>query len=100
MPHMFLINDRGVLAYVGAIDDRAPTDQADIDGAKNFPFVRLLATQRGEHSLGVSRAQGTAPTLLSPTPRQGCAGKRARSSAMKSSLMRVPWRRRPSLLLL
>lgn len=35
-PHMFIINKEGVLAYQGAIDDKADTDQASIAGAKNY----------------------------------------------------------------
>ena len=35
-PQMFIINPAGVLIYDGAIDDKATTDQADIQGAKNY----------------------------------------------------------------
>jgi peroxiredoxin len=35
-PQMFIINPAGVLIYDGAIDDKATTDQSDIQGAKNY----------------------------------------------------------------
>jgi peroxiredoxin len=35
-PDMYVINPQGVLVYDGAIDDRATTDVADIQGAKNY----------------------------------------------------------------
>jgi peroxiredoxin len=35
-PHMFVIDDKGVLVYAGAIDDKPTTDQADTATAKNF----------------------------------------------------------------
>jgi peroxiredoxin len=38
-PHLFVIDGSGALVYMGGIDDRATTDPADVDGAKNY--VRL-----------------------------------------------------------
>jgi peroxiredoxin len=38
-PHMYVIDDAGTLVYMGGIDDRPTTNQADIEGASNF--VRL-----------------------------------------------------------
>lgn len=38
-PHLFVIDESGALVYMGGIDDRATTDPADVDGAKNY--VRL-----------------------------------------------------------
>ena len=35
-PHMFVIDDKGVLIYAGAIDDTPSTDPADIAKSKNF----------------------------------------------------------------
>jgi peroxiredoxin len=35
-PHMFVINDKGVLVYAGAIDDNPSSDAADAATAKNF----------------------------------------------------------------
>ena len=34
-PHMFVIDPAGTLVYMGGIDDKATTDAADIDGARN-----------------------------------------------------------------
>lgn len=38
-PHMYIIDASGTLAYMGGIDDKPTTDQADIAGATNY--VRL-----------------------------------------------------------
>lgn len=35
-PHMFIINERGVLVYNGAIDDKPTPSAADIPGSTNF----------------------------------------------------------------
>jgi hypothetical protein len=35
-PHMFVIDEKGVLVYGGAIDDKASTDKADVEGAKSY----------------------------------------------------------------
>jgi len=35
-PHMFVIDDKGVLVYAGAIDDNSSSDAADAATAKNF----------------------------------------------------------------
>jgi peroxiredoxin len=35
-PHMFVIDDKGVLVYAGAIDDNPSSDAADVATAKNF----------------------------------------------------------------
>jgi len=35
-PHLFVIDGSGTLVYMGGIDDRATTDPADVDGAKNY----------------------------------------------------------------
>ena len=35
-PHMFIVDEKGVLVYAGAIDDKPSTDKADVDGAKNY----------------------------------------------------------------
>lgn len=42
-PHLFVIDGSGALVYMGGIDDRATTDPADVDGAKNY--VRLAMTE-------------------------------------------------------
>jgi len=35
-PHMFVIDEKGVLVYAGAIDDKPSTKQADVKGANNY----------------------------------------------------------------
>jgi peroxiredoxin len=35
-PHMFVIDEKGVLVYAGAIDDKPSTDKDDVAGAKNY----------------------------------------------------------------
>lgn len=42
-PHMYVINPDGRLIYKGGIDDKPTTDEADVEGAKNF--VRNALTQ-------------------------------------------------------
>ncbi|MFB1486218.1 MULTISPECIES: redoxin domain-containing protein [unclassified Thiocapsa] len=38
-PHMYVIDPEGILVFMGGIDDKPTTDQADIEGARNY--VRL-----------------------------------------------------------
>ncbi|HYC23214.1 MAG TPA: thioredoxin family protein [Candidatus Bathyarchaeia archaeon] len=40
-PHMFVVDRTGVLVYDGAIDDRPSTDQADVQGARNYVALAL-----------------------------------------------------------
>jgi peroxiredoxin len=40
-PQMFIIDPQGTLIYNGAIDDRATTDVADINGSKNYVSLAL-----------------------------------------------------------
>lgn len=47
-PHMFIISPEGTLIYNGAIDDRASTDVADIDGAKNYVTLSLQEAISGK----------------------------------------------------
>ena len=35
-PHMYVIDEEGVLRYAGGIDDRPTANPADIEGATNF----------------------------------------------------------------
>ena len=35
-PHIFIINNKGILVYEGAIDDIASTDESDLAKAKNY----------------------------------------------------------------
>ncbi len=47
-PEMFVINGEGTLVYMGAIDDRADTKEASIDGATNYVTAALDALESGE----------------------------------------------------
>jgi peroxiredoxin len=58
-PHMFLIDEEGALVYMGGIDDKPTTDQADIPGAANY--VRLAMADRAAGKpvqMAVSRPYG------------------------------------------
>lgn len=43
-PHMYVIDETGLLVYMGGIDDKPTTDPADIPGAENY--VRLAMADR------------------------------------------------------
>jgi peroxiredoxin len=43
-PHMFIIDEAGMLVYMGGIDDRRTSDPADIPDANNY--VRLAMAER------------------------------------------------------
>jgi glutathione peroxidase-family protein len=47
-PHMYVINPDGELIYRGGIDDKPTTDEADIEGAKNYVKMALNAAMNGE----------------------------------------------------
>lgn len=47
-PHMFVIDDDGVLIYAGGIDDKPSTNTADIDGATNYVQQCLDAAMSGK----------------------------------------------------
>lgn len=47
-PEMFVINQDGVLAYHGAIDDKKSPDPADIAGAKNYVAAALSEVLAGK----------------------------------------------------
>lgn len=40
-PHMFVIDENGVLAYAGAIDDNSSPNPETIEGAKNYVLAAL-----------------------------------------------------------
>jgi peroxiredoxin len=62
-PHMFLIDEKGVLVYAGAIDDKPTTEAADVEGAKSY----LLAAY-GEIGAGK-------PVTTASTAPYGCSVK-------------------------
>lgn len=64
-PHMFVIDKQGMVAYMGAIDDKPTADAKDIEGAKNYVSAALD-----------SLAAGT-PVEAASTQPYGCAVKYA-----------------------
>ena len=46
-PHMYVIDPKGTLVYVGAIDDKRSTDPADVKTAKNYVRVALEESMAG-----------------------------------------------------
>ncbi|WP_262691693.1 redoxin domain-containing protein [Kordiimonas aestuarii] len=47
-PHMFLIDELGVLQYMGAIDDKPSARPSSLEGAKNYALAAWDALQSGE----------------------------------------------------
>ncbi len=47
-PHMYVIDQEGLLRYMGGIDDRPSADKADIEGATNYVQAALANLQAGE----------------------------------------------------
>jgi peroxiredoxin len=47
-PHMYVIDPRGMLVYVGAIDDKRSTNPADVKTAKNYVRVALEESMAGK----------------------------------------------------
>ena len=47
-PHMFIVNKDGALVYMGGIDNKATTDVADIQTAKNYVRAALDELAAGE----------------------------------------------------
>ena len=64
-PHMFVIDKQGVLAYMGAIDDKPTADPKDIEGARNYVSAALASLRAG------------APVSPSSTKPYGCGVKYA-----------------------
>lgn len=46
-PHMFVVNQQGVLIYDGAIDNKPTTDKADVNGANNYVSDALTSAMSG-----------------------------------------------------
>jgi peroxiredoxin len=46
-PHMFVIDTKGMLAYIGAIDDKRSTRQEDVKTAKNYVRAALTEIMSG-----------------------------------------------------
>lgn len=47
-PHMYVIDKAGVVAYMGGIDDKPSTSQADIKDARNYVREALKAVAEGK----------------------------------------------------
>lgn len=47
-PHMYVIAKDGTLAYQGAIDDKADTDQASVKGARNYVTEAIDSLMAGK----------------------------------------------------
>jgi hypothetical protein len=47
-PHMYIIDPRGTLVYMGGIDDRPSADPADIPGARNHVAMALAELKAGK----------------------------------------------------
>lgn len=47
-PHMFVIDPKGTLVYMGAIDDQPSTDWPDVQIANNYVRAALNALQNGQ----------------------------------------------------
>jgi peroxiredoxin len=65
-PHMFVIDPDGVVIYNGAIDDKPTTDQADLQGARNYVSAAL------------NEAMNDKPVTTASTQPYGCGVKYAR----------------------
>ncbi len=58
-PHMYVVDGKGILRYMGAIDDRPTADAADIKGATNYVSAALDAVAAGKApSPAATRAYG------------------------------------------
>lgn len=55
-PHMYIINPKGELIYMGGIDDKPSTDKADIAGARNHVRAALEEAMAGK-TVSVSASQ-------------------------------------------
>jgi peroxiredoxin len=47
-PHMFVIDEQGVLVYMGGIDDKPTTKLADVEGAENYVRLAMADLAAGE----------------------------------------------------
>lgn len=47
-PHMYVIDSKGSLVYMGAIDDNSSADPADVKTAKNYVTAALESTLAGK----------------------------------------------------
>ena len=67
-PHMYVIDKAGLLAYIGAIDDKPSTNRDDVPLARNYVREALAAVQSGQAVKTAStRVYGC--TIKYPDPR-------------------------------
>jgi AhpC/TSA family len=60
-PHMYIINPRGTLVYMGGIDDKPSPNPADVNGARNHVLTALSELKAGKPvSVPTSRPYGCA----------------------------------------
>jgi peroxiredoxin len=60
-PHMFLIDEAGILRYMGAIDDKPTTKRSDVDVATNYVIAALTGwTENGKVDVDVTAPYGCA----------------------------------------
>lgn len=58
-PHMYLIDESGVLRYMGGIDDKPTARQSDVDGATNYVMAALTGwTEDGKVATPVTAPYG------------------------------------------
>lgn len=58
-PHMYIINPKGTLIYMGGIDDKPSTRRSDVDIAKNYVRIALAEAMAGKPvSEAVTRPYG------------------------------------------
>lgn len=62
-PHMFVINEKGVLVYAGAIDDKSGFEKEEVKTAKNYILAALNDLKAGR------------PVAISSTKPYGCSVK-------------------------
>ena len=62
-PHMFVVDPKGTLIYMGAIDDNPSTDASELKGAHNYVSAALDAAMSGK------------PVPNPVTPSYGCSVK-------------------------
>lgn len=46
-PHLYIVDGKGMLVYMGGIDDKATSDPADIKGARNHVLAALADMKAG-----------------------------------------------------
>ena len=67
-PHMYIIDPRGTLAYMGAIDDKPSSNPASLVGAKSYVRQAIAEMKAGK------------PVSQASTKSYGCAVKYAPAS--------------------